>query len=203
LQEKLKPYFLQRLKVDFLNDKLPSKIEVVVWTHLSGRQRQLYNDFVTSKESVVRSILLGEKSSPLEAISWLKKLCGHPLLIEKQVDESSLLLKDVSPSVLVTESAKLGILLSMIHSFSHTDHRTLVFSQSTKMLDIIQKVLTANRVQLSRIDGQTKEKDRQKFVDDFNSKQSRAEVMLLSTKAAGQGLTLIGADRVIIYDPSW
>lgn len=69
------------------------------------------------------------------------------------------------------------------------------------MLDIIERVLCG--VTLSRIDGSTKERDRQRRVDEFNSTHGRTEVLLLSTKAAGVGLTLTGADRAIIYDPSW
>lgn len=77
----------------------------------------------------------------------------------------------------------------------------MVFSQSTKTLDIIERVLEG--VNLSRIDGSTKEKDRQRFVDDFNSPSSTVDVMLVSTKAGGLGLTLTGASRAIIFDPSW
>jgi SNF2 family DNA or RNA helicase len=58
-------------------------------------------------------------------------------------------------------------------------------------------------MKVSRIDGQTKERDRQRFVDEFNDPESDVEVMLLSTKAGGLGLTLTGADRAIIYDPSF
>jgi hypothetical protein len=70
------------------------------------------------------------------------------------------------------------------------------------MLDIIEKALE-EVVTLARIDGSTAEKHRQSIVDDFNSGTSVIEAMLLSTKAAGVGLTLTGADRVVIYDPSW
>jgi hypothetical protein len=70
------------------------------------------------------------------------------------------------------------------------------------MLDIIQKALK-EVVTLARIDGRTAEKHRQSIVDDFNSGTSVVDAMLLSTKAAGVGLTLTGADRVVIYDPSW
>jgi hypothetical protein len=90
----------------------------------------------------------------------------------------------------------------LVHSLRENSHRTLIFSQSTKVLDIIQYVLK-DTVKLGRIDGQTKEKDRQRFVDEFNNPESTIEAMLISTKAGGQGLTLTGADTVIVYDPSW
>jgi SNF2 family DNA or RNA helicase len=193
LRELVSPYFLQRLKVDFLMDKLPSKNEFVVWTHLAAKQRAMYIKFLGGN-SFVRSILSGEKNgSALTAITWLKSLCGHPLLVEKS--------DPVGVETTIAESAKLGVLVNLVDRLSFEGHRTLVFSQSTRMLDIIQRVLVD--VNISRIDGQTKGKDRQHIVDDFNDPNSSSHVMLLSTKAAGVGLTLVGADRVIVYDPSW
>jgi SNF2 family DNA or RNA helicase len=201
LQKFLRPYFLQRLKIDFLADKLPSKRDFVVWTHLSRKQRSMYEKYVDSGESAVASVLSGESTSPLEAITWLKKLCGHPILVDKRNQTVSENFDDHDPEELVKESAKLQVLVELIDRLRRLGHRTLIFSQSTRMLDIIERVLY--RVNLSRIDGSTKEKDRQKRVDDFNSNHSDVEVMLLSTKAAGIGLTLTGADRCIVYDPSW
>ena len=199
LQGVLSQYFLQRLKVDYLMDRLPKKTEVVVWTHLSKEQRNLYEDFTSQMCSSLTSPDEAEEDSKggmkvLEAITWLKKLCGHPLLI--QDGDSSL-----DNDSIVNQSAKLKILLHLVSALCSEDHRILVFSQSTKMLDVIESVLQG--LQVSRIDGQTKEKDRQRLVDEFNDLNSSQQVMLLSTKAAGVGLTLCGADRVVIYDPSW
>ena len=60
-----------------------------------------------------------------------------------------------------------------------------------------------DKFRISRIDGKTKEKDRQRLVDEFNQPDSDVSIMLISTKAGGQGLTLTGADSCIVYDPSW
>ncbi|KAL7574811.1 hypothetical protein ACA910_010655 [Epithemia clementina (nom. ined.)] len=196
LQELLKPYFLQRLKADYLKDKLPPKVELVVWTHLSTRQREMYDDFL-QKDNNVYSILRGEKISPLVALAELKKLCSHPLLVEK--DE----LDSMTVETLVSLSAKLGVLVRLVNHVRSDHHRVLVFSHSTKMLSVIERVLRKQKVSLLRIDGSTKEQDRQRYVDDFNRDNSTVELMLLSTKAAGVGLTLTGADTVVVYDPSW
>jgi hypothetical protein len=201
LQQLLRPYFLQRLKIDFLADKLPTKSDFVVWTHISSKQRSLYEQYVDSGQSAVASVLSGESKSPLEAITWLKKLCGHPILVDKKYQGTAINFEDYDPDELIRYSSKLQVLVALIDRLRRDGHRTLIFSQSTRMLDIIERVLY--RVRLSRIDGSTKEKDRQSRVDDFNSKSSRTEVMLLSTKAAGVGLTLCGADRCVVYDPSW
>ncbi len=199
LQEKLKPYLLQRLKVDFMADHLPTKSDFVVWTHLSKRQRDLYSEYVQAKDSAVADVLSGVKSSPLEAITWLKKLCGHPILVSKKTEAPHL----HDPLELKRHSVKLQVLDALVQQLRTQGHRMLIFSQSTKMLDIIQSVLQERVQGMSRIDGSTKERDRQRLVDLFNEKGSLTEVMLLSTGAGGIGLTLTGADRAIIYDPSW
>jgi SNF2 family DNA or RNA helicase len=132
LQALLKPYFIQRLKEDFLMDKLPPKIELVLWTHLSDEQRSIYTGFVEKGSGVVKSILAGEKTSPLEAVTWLKKLCGHPLLLADNRNEgedlaSALYNRDAAD--IVKESAKLSVLLDLINKFRSDGHRTLIFSQ--------------------------------------------------------------------------
>ncbi|KAL3915641.1 MAG: hypothetical protein SGILL_005551 [Bacillariaceae sp.] len=202
LQQLLHPYFLQRMKVDYLADSLPPKKEYVLWTNLSPYQRDIYHDYVTSKDKGVADYLRGLETSPLFAITWLQKLCGHPLLVN---DENGVLptknLEDVGAGELFRQSAKLKVMYDLVLSLRQKRHRTLIFSQSTKVLDLIQYVLEES-VNLGRIDGQTKEKDRQRFVDAFNDGDS-IDAMLISTKAGGQGLTLTGADTVIVYDPSW
>uniref|UniRef100_A0A7S4JE07 Uncharacterized protein n=1 Tax=Odontella aurita TaxID=265563 RepID=A0A7S4JE07_9STRA len=201
LQELLRPHFLQRLKSVEFKDELPSKREIVVWTHLSKKQRQLYEDYVENGGNV-QSILAGEINSPLVAITWLKKLCGHPLLVSWTEDDWNLLqFDDEGHKTIVRDSAKLKVLVDLLIRLRKSRHRTLVFSQSTKMLDIIEKALC--QFSFARIDGSTKERERQRIVDNFNKQGSRYSVLLLSTKAAGLGLTLTGADRCIVYDPSW
>lgn len=113
-------------------DKLPPKIELVLWTHLSVEQRSIYTSFVEGKDSaVVKSILAGEKKSPLEAITWLKKLCGHPLLLadNRGGEDLASALSTRDAADIVKESAKLGILLDLINKFRADGHRTLIFSQ--------------------------------------------------------------------------
>ena len=198
LQELLRPHFLQRMKTE-LGSKLPRKEEFVVWTHLSPKQRRLYETYVSGEH--VASVLAGDVTSPLEAVTWLKKLCGHPLLVEYSAANIQVEIEKSDPVALLNNSAKLNVLATLMKHLSTDGHRTLIFSQSTKTLDIIQRVL--QDITISRIDGSTKEKDRQRLVDEFNAPASNVNAMLVSTKAGGLGLTLTGADRAIIFDPSW
>ena len=200
LQDMLKPHLLQRLKTDFLMDKLPSKKDFVVWTHLSQQQRDLYSAYVEAKDGAVMQTIR-VKSSPLIALSWLKKLVGHPVLVadnDKQVPISTMHSRD-----LLRDSVKLQVAVDLVLSFSKDGHKTLLFSQSTKTLDIIQRVLKGRAKGIGRIDGKVTGKNRQQVVDSFNSNGSEMDVMLISTGAGGVGLTLNAADRVILYDPAW
>jgi DNA excision repair protein ERCC-6-like len=202
LQDLLRPYFLQRLKKDYLKEALPEKKEFVLWTNLSPIQRKIYQDYVESKTSAIADYFRGVSTSPLFAITWLQKLCGHPLLVEEDGTDNVRGLYEYCPEDLLRQSAKLQVMNDLLDFLQRKGHRTLIFSQSTMVLDIIQYVLK-DKMLLARIDGQTKEKDRQKYVDEFNDPKSDIDAMLISTKAGGQGLTLTGADTVVVYDPSW
>ena len=187
------------MKADVLSD-MPPKQEFVVWTHLSSDQRQLYEDYVANSETV-NAVLALEAKSPLVAVNWLKKLIGHPLLVDERYDRELSTLRRLDVATLLDQSAKLEVLVGLIEKLSISGHRTLIFSNSTMTLDIIQRVLDG--LNISRIDGTVKADDRQRYVEEFNREDSTVDVMLLSTKAGGLGLTLTGADRAVIFNPSW
>jgi len=77
--------------------------------------------------------------------------------------------------------------------------RILVFSQFTKMISLIEKELTARKIEYSKLTGQTKKRD--EAIERFKS--GEADVFLISLKAGGVGLNLTEADTVIMYDPWW
>ena len=135
-------------------------------------------------------------------IAYLQKLCGHPLLVEEEYEDSIENFDEHDQNLLMEKSTKLKVMYNLVHTLITKGHRTLIFSQFTKVLDIIERVLE-DKFRISRIDGKTKEKDRQRLVDEFNQPDSDVSIMLISTKAGGQGLTLTGADSCIVYDPSW
>eukprot|EP00588_Corethron_pennatum_P023615 CAMPEP_0194311314 /NCGR_PEP_ID=MMETSP0171-20130528/8280_1 /TAXON_ID=218684 /ORGANISM="Corethron pennatum, Strain L29A3" /LENGTH=1645 /DNA_ID=CAMNT_0039065349 /DNA_START=32 /DNA_END=4969 /DNA_ORIENTATION=- len=206
LQNLLKPYLVQRFKDNVFAEKLPSYQDFVIFTELSKLQRKVYEEYLDSM--VVKNAIAGGEFV-LEAITRLKKICAHPSLVEKrQVNENDRRKSFVpeeflSSEALINQSAKLDALVDLLFKLKEGKYRTLIFSQSTRMLDIIERVLEENSFSLSRIDGSVKGKERQVIVDDFNHKESCIDVMLLSTKVGGYGLTINGASRCIIYDPSW
>ena len=127
----------------------------------------MYEDYLFHSGKV-QKLKNGEIRSPLEAITYLKKVCGHPSLIRTKLDEVTGLsnqIEYIDKEQLIKDSAKLQALLALVIRLNESGHRILIFSQSTKMLDIIEDVL--NLIKMGRIDGQTKEKDRQYLVEKY------------------------------------
>ena len=101
-------------------------------------------------------------------------------------------------------SVKLRVLFKLLRRLLKNGHKTLVFSQSKLMHDIIENVLNEYGIACYRIDGTVASSERQLIIDEFNDeKQKEISVCLLTTGSCGVGITLTGADRVIIFDPSW
>ncbi|KAI3693177.1 hypothetical protein L6452_33008 [Arctium lappa] len=225
----IQPYFLRRLKsVVFRDDdatntaKLSKKNEIIVWLKLSACQRQLYEAFLNSE--IVLSAFDG---SPLAALTILKKICDHPLLLTKRAAEDvlegmesvlnqedhgvaerlAMHIADTAERYDVGEnhdilSCKISFIVSLLDDLIPKGHNVLIFSQTRKMLNLIQDTLTARGYKLLRIDGTTKATDRLKIVNDFQEGVG-APIFLLTSQVGGLGLTLTKADRVIVVDPAW
>jgi SNF2 family DNA or RNA helicase len=93
------------------------------------------------------------------------------------------------------------LLMEIIDDAIANDHRILVFSQFTSMLAIIEKELKRKNISNFYLEGSTKLQDRNDYVKRFNLGEGK--VFLISLKAGGTGLNLVGADTVIHYDPWW
>ena len=203
---------------------LGSKVDLIVWLKLSPPQRRLYAAFLGSS-SVAAA--LNKTNSALAAITVLKKICDHPGLLSERAaaeiargqapppEQSS---SSESDAVLETEgdeedgalgagldpeaSCKTAFVLHFVATVAAQGHRTLIFSQSRVMLDGLQAALTSAGHLLCRIDGGVATAERARLVAKFQGDDT-IPVFLLSSAVGGLGLTLTGADRVIIVDPSW
>jgi len=94
------------------------------------------------------------------------------------------------------------ILKSLLEQLYKKKHRALIFSQMTKMLDILENFLDYLGYSYLRFDGSTSVDDRQVLIDQYNS-SPHIFIFLLSTRAGGLGVNLVGADTVIFYDSDW
>lgn len=103
---------------------------------------------------------------------------------------------------LVTQSGKLHALDGLLRQLKEGGHRVLIYSQMTRMIDLLEELMLHRRYIYIRLDGSSRISDRRDMVADF---QERADifVFLLSTRAGGLGINLTAADTVIFYDSDW
>ncbi|XP_033738502.1 DNA excision repair protein ERCC-6-like 2 isoform X2 [Pecten maximus] len=97
---------------------------------------------------------------------------------------------------------KMKILKGLLSVFSRDHSKVLLFSYSTKVLDILEQYMMTTGYEYRRLDGSTSVKKRMELVREFN-KDPSIFIFLISTKAGGLGLNLTGANRVVIFDPNW
>jgi len=136
----------------------------------------------------------------LPIIQILRKICDHPRLLnhELQYTDSLDLVHSLKEGDELQQSGKLQFLMDLLANLKREDHRVLIFSQSRKMLDLIQSIIMAKNYTFQRIDGTiTKTAERQARIDTFNKDRSFF-CFLLTTTVGGVGINLTGADRVII-----
>jgi SNF2 family DNA or RNA helicase len=178
---------------------LPDKIVVDTRVELTPKQVKLYKQAIQSteyKKLVDELDAKGVRRSQAQILTVLTKLrniCNHPILLTDGWKP---------PEADCDESGKLAHLRELMEEIIEGDHRALLFSQSTRVLDILEHLFKEWRVRSLRIDGGTPATQRSQLADEFNS-NSAVNCFLLSTKAAGTGLNLIGADTVIFYDHDW
>ncbi|KAI1423844.1 SNF2 family N-terminal domain-containing protein [Xylaria sp. FL1777] len=194
LKENISPYLLQRLKVDVATD-LPKKREQVLFCKLTKLQYENYRLFLDSKE--MGDVLKGNTQS-FFGIDRLRKICNHPDLADPNIKA-----RHPQDWGAPNKSGKMQVLKALLGMWKKLGHKTLLFSQTVQMLDILdQFVRKLGNIQYLRMDGKTPIKMRQVLVDKFN-KDPDIDLFLLTTKVGGLGVNLTGANRVIIYDPDW
>ncbi|XP_064374063.1 DNA excision repair protein ERCC-6-like [Dromaius novaehollandiae] len=201
---------------------LTRKNDFVVWVYLAPIQEEIYRNFLSLDH--LKEVLMTTRS-PLAELTVLKKLCDHPRLLsaraciqlglegheyseEDYKSETGFLpgankIDHLPEEALIQESGKMLFLVGLLERLRDEGHRTLVFSQSRKMLDIIEHVLSRRRFKILRIDGTvTHLTEREKRISAFQNDKDYS-VFLLTTQVGGVGITLTAASRVVIFDPSW
>ncbi|WP_407312580.1 SNF2 helicase associated domain-containing protein [Desulfosporosinus sp. SB140] len=190
LSRHVNPFILRRLKKDVLKE-LPDKIETQLYAPLTEPQKKLYLAYLHEAKGQIAQELatVGFNKSHIKilaALTRLRQICGHPAMFLDDYSE---------------ESGKMLLLQEVLADALDSGHRILLFSQFTTMLDIIQEFLTSQGIEHFYLSGTTKAAERLKMANSFNA--GTGQVFLISLKAGGTGLNLVGADMVIHYDPWW
>ncbi|KAJ7942565.1 Protein CHROMATIN REMODELING 4 [Quillaja saponaria] len=199
LKKLVAPHMLRRLKKDAMQN-IPPKTERMVPVELSSIQAEYYRAMLTKNYQILRNIGKGvAQQSMLNIVMQLRKVCNHPYLIQGTEPDSGSV--EFLHEMRIKASAKLTLLHSMLRVLHKEGHRVLIFSQMTKLLDILEDYLTIEfgPKTYERVDGSVAVADRQASIARFNQDKSRF-VFLLSTRSCGLGINLATADTVIIYD---
>lgn len=189
LKRMVAPFILRRLKREVLKD-LPDKIEEVYYAQMDTKQQRLYDGQVVNMRQMLEGCSEQEFSKKrmqvLAELMRTRQICCDPNLVVNGFDGGS---------------AKREACLELINSAIEGEHKMLIFSQFTSMLELLEKDLTRAGIKYYKITGETTKEKRIKYVNTFNSDDT--PVFLISLKAGGTGLNLTGADIVIHYDPWW
>ncbi|KAM9326735.1 chromodomain-helicase-DNA-binding protein 4 [Gastrophryne carolinensis] len=203
LHDMLGPHMLRRLKADVFKN-MPSKTELILRVELSPMQKKYYKFILTRNFEALNARGGGNQVSLLNVVMDLKKCCNHPYLFPVAAMEAPKMPNGMyDGSALIKGAGKLMLLQKMLRKLKDDGHRVLIFSQMTKMLDLLEDFLEHEGYKYERIDGGITGNMRQEAIDRFNAPGALQFCFLLSTRAGGLGINLATADTVVIYDSDW
>ncbi|XP_055902986.1 chromatin-remodeling complex ATPase chain Iswi isoform X1 [Eupeodes corollae] len=194
----LKPFLLRRLKSE-VEKRLKPKKEIKIFVGLSKMQREWYTKVLMKDIDVVNGAGKVEKMRLQNILMQLRKCTNHPYLFDG-AEPGPPYTTDMH---LVTNAGKMVILDKLLPKLQEQGSRVLIFSQMTRMLDILEDYCLWRAYQYCRLDGQTPHEDRNRQIQEYNADNSSKFVFMLSTRAGGLGINLATADVVIIYDSDW
>lgn len=193
LRQLVAPFILRRMKSEVLRE-LPDKIETIIHCDMTVEQRALYlawhqravdqvTNFARQKQPTARA---RARFGVLAILTRLRQVCCHPALFVENYRGGA---------------GKFAALDELLDRLLASRHRILLFSQFTTMLALIGERLEAQGRPYFYIDGAVPAAERLDLVRRFNAGEN--DLFLISLRAGGTGLNLIGADTVIHYDPWW
>ncbi|EEC47587.1 predicted protein, partial [Phaeodactylum tricornutum CCAP 1055/1] len=199
LHKILRPFMLRRLKADVAKG-LPPKTETILMVGMSKIQKQLYKKLLLRDlDSITGKVSGKNRTAVLNIVMQLRKCCGHPYLFEGVEDRTL----DPLGEHLVENCGKLSMVDKLLKRLKSRGSRVLIFTQMTRVLDILEDFMVMRGYQYCRIDGNTNYDDRESSIDEFNREGTDKFCFLLSTRAGGLGINLQTADTCILYDSDW
>ena len=140
-----------------------------------------------------------DRSRLLNVVMQLRKCCNHPYLFQGAEPGPPY----ITGEHLIQNSGKMVLLDKLLPKLKERGSRVLIFSQMTRLLDILEDYCLYRGYKYSRIDGNTSGEDREMMIDTYNAPGSEKFIFLLSTRAGGLGINLVTADTVVLYDSDW
>jgi len=200
LHKVLRPFLLRRVKSDVEKSLLPKK-EVNLYIGMSDMQIKWYQKILEKDIDAVNGAA-GKRESKtrlLNIVMQLRKCCNHPYLFEGAEQGPPY----TTDEHLVFNSGKMIMLDKLLKRMKAQGSRVLIFSQMSRLLDILEDYCVFREYQYCRIDGSTAHEDRISAIDEYNKPDSEKFIFLLTTRAGGLGINLTTADIVVLYDSDW
>ncbi|EIW63750.1 SNF2 family DNA-dependent ATPase [Trametes versicolor FP-101664 SS1] len=200
LHKILRPFLLRRVKSDVEKNLLPKK-EINIYVGLTEMQRKWYRSVLEKDIDAVNG-LTGKKEGKtrlMNIVMQLRKVTCHPYLFDGAEPGPPY----TTDEHLVDNSGKMVILDKLLQNMKAKGSRVLIFSQMSRMLDILEDYCLFRQYKYCRIDGSTAHEDRIVAIDEYNKPDSEKFIFLLTTRAGGLGINLTTADIVVLYDSDW
>merc|ERR1712141_12846 len=194
----LKPFLLRRLKADVEKSLLPKK-EMNIYVGLSKMQREWYQKILMKDIDIVNGAGKTEKMRLQNILMQLRKCTNHPYLFDGAEPGPPY----TTDEHLAQNSGKLALLDKLLPKLKEQGSRVLIFTQMTRILDILEDYCWFRKHSYCRIDGQTPHEERDAQIQEYNADNSEKFIFMLSTRAGGLGINLYTADIVILYDSDW
>ena len=200
LHRVLRPFLLRRVKSDVEKSLLPKK-EVNLYIGMSDMQVKWYKKILEKDIDAVNGAA-GKRESKtrlLNIVMQLRKCCNHPYLFEGAEPGPPY----TTDEHLIYNAGKMVMLDKILVRMKKQGSRVLIFSQMSRVLDILEDYCVFREHKYCRIDGSTAHEDRITAIDDYNKPGSEKFIFLLTTRAGGLGINLTSADIVILFDSDW
>ena len=197
LHKLLRPFLLRRLKKEVEKD-LPPKREIKLLIGMSQLQRTWYQNILTKNIDVLNAMQGHNRGRMHNILMQLRKCANHPYLFDGAEEPPF-----VNDQRLILHSGKMVLLDKLLGRLKKRGHRVLLFSQMTRMLDILEDYCGYRAWEYCRIDGSTSGDDRDAAMEAYNAPGSSKFLFMLSTRAGGLGINLATADTVILFDSDW
>ena len=200
LHRVLRPFLLRRVKSDVEKSLLPKK-EVNLYVGMAEMQVKWYQKILEKDIDAVNGAggKRESKTRLLNIVMQLRKCCNHPYLFDGAEPGPPY----TTDEHLVYNSGKMVILDKILAKMKEQGSRVLIFSQMSRVLDILEDYCVFRGHKYCRIDGGTAHEDRIASIDEYNKPGSEKFIFLLTTRAGGLGINLTSADIVVLFDSDW
>lgn len=200
LHKVLRPFLLRRVKADVEKSLLPKK-EVNLYIGMSEMQVKWYKKILEKDIDAVNGAggTKESKTRLLNIVMQLRKCCNHPYLFDGAEPGPPYTLDEH----IIQNAGKMVMLDKLLGRMKVQGSRVLIFSQMSRLLDILEDYCFFREFKYCRIDGSTAHEDRIAAIDDYNKPDSEKFIFLLTTRAGGLGINLTSADIVVLFDSDW